>query len=167
MPNKGGVVSAANEGKVIDLRGLSVIFKVWPEDTGGALAVVEHPIQAGRLVRPHVHTREDEISYVVEGTIGARIGDNEITAGPGTWIFKPRKVPHTFWNRGPQPARLIEIITPGAFAHYFEELGAILAAGVPPDLNRIHDLDVKWGHSLHMEWAPPLQSKYGLKLVGD
>lgn len=144
-----------------------MVYKVWPEDTGGALAVVEHPIDPGRLVRPHVHEREDEISCVVQGRIGLRIGDEEFSAGPGDWVFKPRGVAHTFWNLGPEPARLIEVITPGAFAHFFEELGAILAAGVPPDMKRMHELDAKYGHRIDMEWVPALQAKYGLKLVGD
>ncbi len=167
MPNKEHRSSPSGEGKVVDLRGLQVIFKIWPEDTGGALAVVEHPIEPKRLVRPHVHTREDEISRVVEGRIGVRIGEEEFSAGPGTWIFKPRGVVHTFWNPGPEPARLVEIITPGAFAHYFEELAAILHASMPPDLKRLGELDRKWGHSIDMAWVPDLQAKYGLKLVGD
>ncbi len=137
------------------------------EDTGGALAVVEHPIEPKRLVRPHVHTNEDEISYVVAGQIGARVGEREIEAGPGTWIFKPRGVVHTFWNPTSEPARILEIITPGAFAHFFEELADILSAGVPPDMKRMGELDRKWGHRIDMEWVPALQAKYGLTLVGD
>ncbi len=70
---------------------------------------------------------------VVEGVIGVRIGDGEFMARPGSWVFKPWGVTHTFWNAGPRQARLIEIVTQGAFVHYFEELAAILGAGGPPD----------------------------------
>ena len=167
MVSKDHLVSPRGEGPSVSLRGLDVVFKVRSEDTGGALAVVEHPIEPKRLVRPHVHTHEDEISCVVEGEIGVRIGEREFTAGPGMWVFKPRGVVHTFWNPGPKPARLIEIITPGAFEHYFEELAAILAAGVPPDLRRIDELDRRYGHRIDMEWVPELTAKHGLKLVGD
>jgi quercetin dioxygenase-like cupin family protein len=148
---------------------LGVIFKIMPEDTGGALAVVEHPIDPGRLVRPHTHIKkEDEISYVIEGEIGVKVGDKEMEAGPGTWVFKPRGTPHAFWNAGTKVARLLEIITPGAFAHYFEELSAILAASVLPEMGKIEDLQRKWGQSLNMEMVPDIQAKYGpLKLVGD
>jgi quercetin dioxygenase-like cupin family protein len=98
------------EGRSVSLGGMGVVFKVSGANTGGAFAIVEHPIDAGRLVLPHVHRHEDEYSYVLEGTIGARVGDNEIVAGPGTYVIKPRGLMHTFWNAGPGPARLLEMI---------------------------------------------------------
>jgi quercetin dioxygenase-like cupin family protein len=167
MGNSRNLISLPTDGKSLSLGGLGVIYKVMPEDTAGALAVVEHPIEPGRLVRPHTHSNEDEISYVVEGEIGVRIGDKELSAGPGTWVFKPRGVPYTFWNAGPKQARLIEIITPGAFAHYFEELAAILGSGGPPDLGRLAILHQKYGQTYSEEWIPSLKARYGLKLVGD
>ncbi len=167
MVSKTYPLSPPGEGKSLSLGGLGVIYKVMPEDTGGALAVVEHPIEPGRLVRPHTHSREDEISYVKEGEIGVRIGDREFTAGPDTWVFKPRGVQHTFWNSGPRQARLLEIITPGAFAHYFEELAAIRSAIGPSDDAKLAELRSKYGVSFSMEWVPALKAKYGLKLVGE
>jgi mannose-6-phosphate isomerase-like protein (cupin superfamily) len=91
------------EGRSVSLGGMGVVFKVSGVDTGGAFAIVEHPIEPGRLVLPHVHLREDEYSYVLEGTIGARVGDHEVTAGRGSYLFKPRGLMHTFWNAGPRP----------------------------------------------------------------
>jgi hypothetical protein len=85
-----------------------VVFKVSGVDTGGAFAVVEHPIEPGRLVPPHVHLHEDEYSYVLEGTIGARLGDHEVVAGPGSYLFKPRGLMHTFWNAGPASSTAVE-----------------------------------------------------------
>lgn len=168
MVSKNKIVNLPDEGKSLALGGLSVIYKVLPEDTDGALAVVEHPMEQGRLVRPHTHAREDEISYIIEGNVGVRIGDREITVGAGTWVFKPRGIQHTFWNAGPKPARLIEIITPGAFAHYFEELAAILSSGGPPDERKIDQINGKYEVTYNMEWVPTLMAKYGLKkLVGD
>jgi uncharacterized cupin superfamily protein len=55
---------------------MEVVFKLSGVDTGGAFAVVEDPIEPGRLVLPHFHLHEDEYSYVLEGTIGARVGDH-------------------------------------------------------------------------------------------
>jgi uncharacterized cupin superfamily protein len=84
---------------------MGVVFKLSGADTGGAFAVVEHPIEPGRLVLPHVHKHEDEYSYVLEGTIGARVGDHEVAAvGPGSYLLKPRGLMHTFWNAGQRPA---------------------------------------------------------------
>ncbi len=166
MVNKSDVFSSPSESKILSLAGLGVVYKVLSEDTNGAVSVVEHPIDAGVLVRPHTHTREDEISCVVEGEIGVKIGDQEFLAVPGTWIFKPRNVQHTFWNAGPKRAKLIEIITPGAFAHYFEELVAVLkeSGSGPPNLEKIDELSRKYGISYNMESVPALEKKYNVHL---
>ena len=74
------IVVKSDEGRSVWLGGLGVVFKLSGADTGGAFAVVEHPIEPGRLVLPHVHRHEDEYSYVLEGTIGARVGDHEVAA---------------------------------------------------------------------------------------
>jgi len=76
--------SADDCSRARQVGGMGVVFKVSGADTGGAFAVGEHPIEPGRLVLPHVHVREDEYSYVLEGTIGARVGDHEIVAGPSS-----------------------------------------------------------------------------------
>src|SRR5437867_9028781 len=116
------IVLPPNAGKSVWLGGLGVDFKIAADATGGAFAIVEHPIEPGRLVPPHVHTREDEFSYVIEGEIGVRVGDQEAQAPQGSYIFKPRGVPHTFWNAGTQLARIIEIISPPGLDKFFEEL---------------------------------------------
>jgi mannose-6-phosphate isomerase-like protein (cupin superfamily) len=90
----------------------------------GRLAMVEHPMAPGVLAAPvHTHTREDECSYVLAGRIEALIGDGEVQAGPGDIVWKPRDVPHTFWNPGPERALVVEVITPGGLEGYFEERG--------------------------------------------
>ena len=57
-------------------------------------------VKPGFMVPPHVHSDTDEWSYVLFGQIGARVGDDEFTAEPGSWILKPRGLMHTFWERG-------------------------------------------------------------------
>jgi len=88
------------EGRAGDLGIIGVVFKLWSHDTGGALSIVEHPFPVGALVRPHVHTREDEYSIVTEGQIGFRPGDREVVLGAGGYITKPRGELHTMWNAG-------------------------------------------------------------------
>src|SRR5262249_34928094 len=90
---------------------IGVVFKLSGRDTGGALAIVEHPFPVGALVTPHTHTREDEYSIVTEGQIGFRSGDREVVLGPGGYITKPRGELHTMWNAGPTPAQMIEVIS--------------------------------------------------------
>ena len=70
----------------------------------------------------HRHTREDEYSYVLEGRVGALLGDEVLVASPGDLIFKPRNQWHTFWNAGDEPARILEIISPAGFERFFGEL---------------------------------------------
>src|SRR5687767_6843210 len=88
------------EGRAGFLGSIGVVFKLWGEDTNGAVSVVEHPFPVGALVPPHKHTREDEYSIVTEGEIGFRSGDREAVLGPGGYITKPRGELHAMWNAG-------------------------------------------------------------------
>jgi quercetin dioxygenase-like cupin family protein len=109
------------------LGGIGVDFKIWGEQTGGAFSIVEHPIDPRAVVPPHLHTREDEFSYVIEGELGARQGDEEVRLGPGGYLMKPRGILHSFLNPTDQPARILEIISPAGFEHCFKELGEYFA----------------------------------------
>src|SRR4029453_11767763 len=100
------------EGRAGQLRAIGVVFKLWGQDTGGALSIVEHPFDVGALVAPHVHTPEDEYSIATGGEIGFRSGDREVVLGAGGYITKPRGELHAMWNAGKVPARMIEIISP-------------------------------------------------------
>jgi quercetin dioxygenase-like cupin family protein len=97
------------------------------EDTDGRFALVEHPIAPRALAGPmHVHKHEDEYSYVLEGEVGFQVGDEVFSAGPGQLVAKPRGIWHGFWNAGDEPARVLELISPGGFEHYFVELAPLL-----------------------------------------
>lgn len=162
------LVIQAGAGKLISLGGLGVHFKIGGEQTGGLLAIVEHPIEPGRLVPPHVHRNEDEYSYVLEGHIGARIGDQILEAGPGCYVIKPRNIPHTFWNVGPEPARLIEIIAPSGFERFFDELGGLAATSAPDEFpTRRAELGARYDQDFVDGWAQELKATYGLKLLGE
>ena len=154
------IVVKPGEGHSVWLGGMSVVFKLSGAETRGAFAVVEHPIDPGRLVLPHVHLHEDEHSYVLEGRIGARVGDHEVVAGQGSYVVKPRGLMHTFWNAGPGPARLLEVIAPAGFEKYFAELAE---AGDP---NRKQQLATKYGVTYSDEWVAELTSRYNLELLG-
>src|SRR5918995_3230266 len=122
------------EGRAGELGSVGVVFKLWGQDTGGALSIVEHPFSVGALVPPHTHTREDEYSIVTEGEIGFRSGDREVVLGAGGYITKPRGELHAMWNAGKVPARMIEIITPAGFEHFFWGVGEMAAAPPPPEV---------------------------------
>ncbi|WP_251019874.1 cupin domain-containing protein [Streptomyces sp. ISL-11] len=98
-------------------------FLINGRDGGGRFSLVEHRLPPKVLAAPvHKHTFEDEFSFVLEGSVGARFGDEEVVAGPGDLVFKPRGEWHTFWNAGDTPARLLEIISPGGLEELFRWL---------------------------------------------
>ncbi len=163
----GLIVARPGEGESVDLGGLGVNFKVWGHQTSGRLAVVEHPIASRRLVPPHIHTMEDEVSYVLQGRIGARIGDETVEAGPGTYIYKPCNVPHTFWNPGSEPARILEIICPAGFDDFFVETAEFFGTGGKPGSPEHEQIAQRYHLSFFMDWVAELKQRYSLKLLGE
>ena len=150
------------EGRVGDLGTIGVVFKLWGEDTQGAVSVVEHPFPVGALVPPHMHTREDEYSIVTEGEIGFRSGDREAVLGPGGYITKPRNELHAMWNAGKTPARMIEIISPAGFEKFFREVADLAEAG-PPAFADISALAENYGLQFgQADWLPDVITRYGL-----
>jgi quercetin dioxygenase-like cupin family protein len=159
-------VVAPNQGRTI-LDGF-VAFKLFGADTGGALAVVEHVLGPGLLGAPmHTHRNEDEYSYVLEGAITVLIGDQLIQAPAGTLVSKPRDIPHTFWNAGSVPARLLEIISPAGFERYFDDLAEVLGAGGPPDVDRIIAVAQKYNMEMDFSTIMEIAQKYNVSLGGS
>ena len=144
------------------LGSIGVEFKLWGHDTGGAVSIVEHPFPVGALVPPHLHTREDEYSIVTEGEIGFRSGEREVVLGAGGYITKPRGELHTMWNAGASPARMIEVISPAGFEHFFRELAEMIAAG-PPQPADAAALAGRYGLQFGQpDWLPDLVTRYNL-----
>ena len=155
----------SHDGRTVSLGGFEAIFKISGDFNEGRFSIVEHPIDPGRIVHPHMHAHEDEFSYILEGEIGARIGDELLQATTGSYVSKPRGIPHTFWNPTTKPARLLELISPAGFEKYFTELAELLQMGGSVD--QITNLAAKYGLTLRMDWAPELCAKFKLKLVGE
>lgn len=98
-------------------------IKARAEDTGGALGVLEGRFPYEGYGPPlHVHSREDEAVYVLEGQIRFRVGDEEFVAGPGTWVWQPRGVPQAFRVKS-ESARALVVFTPGGLERMFEDGG--------------------------------------------
>jgi mannose-6-phosphate isomerase-like protein (cupin superfamily) len=81
---------------------------------GGDFVVAEWTADVGaHWIAPlHVHRADDEAWYVLEGTLGFRLGEEEVEAGPGSAVLAPRGTPHTYWNAGTTPARYLLVLTP-------------------------------------------------------
>ena len=121
--SQGPRILGPSDGKAVDFGSVGVRFMVWGEESGGGFSLVEHPIPPRTLAAPlHLHANEDEYSYVLEGRLGAKLGDEVVYAEKGDLVFKPRNQWHTFWNAGDEACRILKIISPGGFEHVFEEM---------------------------------------------
>ena len=129
-------------------------IKARAEDTGGALGLVDGSFYRGFGPPLHVHTREDEALYVLEGRIRFRQGDDEFVAGPGTWVWGPRGVPHAFKVES-ESARALVLVSPGGFERMFEEGGVRAGESVvPPE------------QEYDPEAAIAISKKFGFEVVG-
>jgi quercetin dioxygenase-like cupin family protein len=155
-------VIGPGEGKTVMLFGVQFCYKVESADSGGSLAVLEVQIPAHTLVKPHRHSREDEFSLVIDGTVGVRVGDRELTAGPGAYLVKPRGTSHAMWNAGDAPARVAEILSPAGLEVYFEELAPILAQHRAPA--EYYQLAENYGIAIQDDWIGDLERRHGVRL---
>ena len=167
MPGESGYMIGPADRTTLLQGPLGAILMLGGDRTAGSLSLVEHPLQPRALGSPvHTHRDEDEYSVVLEGQVGAQIGEQTVVAGPGTVLVKPRGVPHAFWNPADQPARLLEIISPAGFEGYFAGLGEILAGQGPPDAGRLAELADRYGLDLDRASIPRLAAAHGLRLPG-
>jgi len=152
------------DGKAGFLGSIGVRFMVDALESGGGFSLVEHPMSARALAAPlHRHSREDEYSYVVEGRVGALLGDDVVVGGHGDLIFKPRGQWHTFWNADDQPARLLEIISPAGFEQYFAEL-VDLGGSTQADPRDLAALAARYGLEVDPQSIPELLRRFDLTI---
>ena len=152
-------------GEAVWIGSFGTIYRVPSEATPSGVAVVEHVLGPGRLGAPlHRHSREDEISHALAGKLSVQQGDRIETVVPGRTVAKPRGVFHTFWNPGSGPVRFLEVIAPGAFARYFQELAPLLQRPGPPDLAALGALAARFGVEFDFGSLPQLLARHSLQL---
>jgi mannose-6-phosphate isomerase-like protein (cupin superfamily) len=154
------------DGRAGMISGIGVRFMIDGAESAERFSLVEHPMPPRALAAPlHRHNREDEYSYVLEGRMGALLGDEVVEAGPGDLVWKPRGQWHTFWNAGDEPCRILEIISPAGFEHFFGELldagGAFQAS--PEVFARLCE---KYALDMQPETVPELVERFGLRMPG-
>ena len=157
-------VVGPKDGKLGFLGSIGVRFMIDGAETDEGFSLVEHPMPPRALAAPlHRHTREDEYSFVLEGRMGAVLGDEVVEAGPGDLVFKPRNQWHTFWNAGDAPCRILEIISPAGFERFFRELvdmGGVVQAGE----EALAQLNERYGLEMRPETVPDLVERFGLQI---
>jgi mannose-6-phosphate isomerase-like protein (cupin superfamily) len=155
------------DGKAGFLGSIGVRFMIDGDEAAERFSLVEHPMSPRALAAPlHRHNREDEYSYVLEGRMGALLGDDVVEAGPGDLVHKPRGQWHTFWNAGDEPCRILEIISPAGFERFFAELVDMggVANATPEQLG---ELCGRYALEMQPDSVPELVSRFGVVFPGE
>ena len=159
-------VVGPTDGNAGFLGSIGVRFMIDGAEAGDRFSLVEHPMSARALAAPlHRHNNEDEYSFVIEGRMGALLGDEHVEAGPGVLVHKPRGQWHTFWNAGDQPCRILEIISPAGFERFFAELVDLGGANAAPE--QLGALCQKFALEIDPDSVPSLIERFGVRYPGE
>jgi mannose-6-phosphate isomerase-like protein (cupin superfamily) len=129
IPPDGGEVIRAPTGS-------STLIKARAESTDGTVALLEHTIPPKAGPPLHVHVREDEMWYILEGVLRFKAADEIFRAPVGSFVFVARGTPHCLQNVGDRPARYLEFFIPAGMERYFEELSRQPADSLAPEVYR-------------------------------
>ena len=139
------------EGEALWFLGVLAIIKADSETTGGRVAVIEHLAPRGAGSPLHIHRREDEWFYVIEGELQLWVGGRLIRAPAGTFAYGPRGIPHTFTVTSPS-ARFLLVAEPAGFEKFVrtlavpaESLTLPPAAIRPPEPDRLTAVAAEYG----------------------
>lgn len=123
-------------GKTVWVLDSFITFKLTGEDTNGEMTLVETVAAPGS--GPHMHGREDETFYVLEGEFEFLAGEGKVRASAGSVVHGPRGVLHAYTNVGDEAGRFLTMITPSGLERYFDEVGEpaedeTRTPGIPPE----------------------------------
>lgn len=129
------IILAPGEGEHLITGNSEITFKAVGADTHGHLGLFENVIQPGGTAPIlHLHRQMEEMFYVLEGEVEIQVGNQIVQGQPGAFVLVPRNTPHTFANRGTQPAKLLIMFCPGGEREkYFAGLAELLKDGQTPD----------------------------------
>jgi quercetin dioxygenase-like cupin family protein len=130
--------------------------RVSARQLGGTTSIHEGLLAPGELIPPHTHANEDQCLYVVSGTVHLQIGDQLIQAPAGSYVIKPRGLPHAIWNPASTPALALEITTPGGFETYYDDMAKVTS---PAEALAVQ---AKYGITFHSDLAAQLISRHHL-----
>ena len=127
--------------------GLPTTLRATHQTTGGAFGLIESSAMPPGFGSPyHVHHREDESFYVIEGEMAFVVDGQWHYAGPGTFVHGPRDIPHGFAVVGTRPARMLLLATPGGFEQFVMALSTPFdTAPAPPDMAAVMEAATRHG----------------------
>jgi mannose-6-phosphate isomerase-like protein (cupin superfamily) len=117
------ILMSPGEGRSFSVVGDIYTFKAVGEDTNGTYALFEFYIPPQNGSPPHIHHREDETFYILEGELTFQIEDRKVVVPPGSFLHAPKGVPHSFSNEGTVPVKTITSVVPAGLEKFFEEVG--------------------------------------------
>jgi quercetin dioxygenase-like cupin family protein len=138
-------VSKPNQGERIAFMGQVSLVRASGGQTGGALSVTETRTPAGNGPPKHVHEREDEMFFVLEGELSVTVGDETVAAPANSFVFAPRGVPHAYVATA--PTRHLTLVSPPGFERFLHDAGEAAIAG--------------------REAIAAVASRYGVTMIGD
>jgi quercetin dioxygenase-like cupin family protein len=150
-------VQKVGEGKSYWVVGDRYTILASGEDTGGAYALIHGEVPPGGGPPPHVHRREDEAFYVLEGELAFQADGRNFAAAAGAWVTLPKGSRHAFKNTGRATAKVLIVVTPSGLERFFAEVGLEAAEQsspprvTPADIERLMAVAPKYG----MEIQPP------------
>jgi quercetin dioxygenase-like cupin family protein len=121
------VFAPANTGKALDF--LSVTHRLTSEQSGGSIYIFESAFEPGASNRLHVHSREDEIAYVLEGALEVRLPDRTAVLETGGVSRLPKNLPHAVRNPLDTPSRYLFLAVPGGLDRWFDAVAAAKSDG--------------------------------------
>jgi quercetin dioxygenase-like cupin family protein len=136
--------NAPPQGRTIAVVGDVYRFLATGEDTNGKYAIWEALVPPGGGPPPHVHSREEEGFYILEGEITFTVNGERLVARAGAFANMPVGTPHSFKNESSQPAKMLISVAPAGLEQMFFEVGVPLAEGattaLPPTKEEIERL---------------------------
>jgi quercetin dioxygenase-like cupin family protein len=127
-----GYMLANGEGQRIWFLGTLVTTKAGEAQTRGGFTLLEQTSPPGFQAPPHIHDDEEESFYVLDGQLSVTCGEQTWPAGPGSFVFLPRGIPHAFTVLSPEGAKILQITSPAGFEHFAAEVGEPATAPTLP-----------------------------------
>ncbi len=144
----------ANEGQAVWYTTLRMTLKATSESTGGALSLVEALAAPGSAPPWHVHHHDDEMFYILDGSFLFKCGDERFEGGPSSFVFLPRRIPHSFKVVSETPARFLVLGTPAGIDQYFVDAGTpALEEGLRPQ-------------PIDVQQMAAIATQYGMEILG-
>jgi quercetin dioxygenase-like cupin family protein len=151
--------------------GLSV--EVANERLAGRAAAMRIRLDARRVIPPHLHHREDEVTFVLVGPVGVQVGDEDFEAPAGSFVVGPKGLFHAYWSPGDHPVEFLTFITPGGFEHFFEDFHSAFDGETSADVDqsdvaaRRATLADRYGLEHSRDRLDALRERHGLRALGD